>query len=84
MTRVNVTSSNVRFLSYDEANSELEVGFEAPETELCYVRVYRYFNLPKNTYDALISYPSTGEFLCKYIAYEYQYEYLGLEGELEK
>ena len=32
--KIEVSSSNIKYVSYDEVNQQLKVGFEAPETEL--------------------------------------------------
>lgn len=83
MDKIEVTSSNLKYVAYDEASKQLQVGFEAPETNLEYARVYKYYDLPLEVYQALMTNPSKGEYLCKYIAFEYSYEYMGLEGELK-
>ena len=44
-----------------------------------YARVYRYSSLPMDVYAALMASASKGEYLCKNIAFEYPYEYLGIE-----
>ena len=80
--KIEVISSNIKYVSYDEVNQQLKVGFEAPETELQYARVYRYSSLPMDVYKALMASASKGEYLCKNIAFEYPYEYLGIEGDL--
>ena len=82
MDKTEVVSSNIRYVSYNEADQQLQVGFEAPETDMEYARVYRYYDLPKDVYQSLMANPSKGEYLCEHIAFAYRYEYLGTEGEL--
>jgi len=67
-----VTSSNLRALRYDAAVRQLDVWFMSG-------RVYRYFDVPADTYAALIAAPSHGQFFSRTIRGRYRYERLADE-----
>ncbi len=56
MEREQVSSSNVKSIGYDINTSILEVEFKNG-------RVYQYFNVPINVYNALINASSIGKYL---------------------
>jgi hypothetical protein len=56
MNREPVRSSDLRSVGYDLSNSILEVEFHGG-------RIYHYFKVPLEIYDALMNAPSKGTFL---------------------
>ena len=78
MVMLEIASSNIRFVEYLEGEEQLIVAFEEPDEIFDFCRVYRYFDVPKSVYEALMNFPSKGEYLCEHIAYKFEYEFLGL------
>lgn len=70
MNRTYVSSSNVRSVGYDESSATLEVEFLSGA-------IYRYFNVPRATYDAFMAAPSKGKFLNWQIKPMYAYSRVG-------
>lgn len=66
MEREQVSSSNVKSIGYDINTSILEVEFKNG-------RVYQYFNVPINVYNALINASSIGKYLNSNIVGVYKY-----------
>lgn len=60
MNREPVRSSNLKSVGYDPSNSILEVEFHGG-------RIYNYFEVPLEIYDALMKAPSKGTFLDRNI-----------------
>ena len=56
MNRETVRSSNLKSVGYDPSNSILEVEFHGG-------RIYHYFRVPLEIYNALMNAPSKGTFL---------------------
>lgn len=67
MHREPVSSSNIASIGYDEATQTLEVEFLNN-------RVYQYFNVPANIYEALMVAPSHGVFFNTNIKNQFAYE----------
>ncbi len=84
MNRQSVESSNIKTIGYDPINHILEVEFgKDVEEGNPYNRLYHYFEVPEEVYQALMSAPSHGEFLYWHIAYKFTYKYLGTLGDIE-
>lgn len=66
MERQQVSSSNLKSIGYDINTSILEVEFKNG-------RVYQYFNVPINVYNALINASSIGKYLNSNIVGVYKY-----------
>ena len=66
MEREQVSTSNVKSIGYDINTSILEVEFKNG-------RVYQYFNVPINVYNALINASSIGKYLNSNIVGVYKY-----------
>ena len=66
MEREQVSSSNVKSIGYDINTSILEVEFKNG-------RVYQYFNVPINVYNAIINASSIGKYLNSNIVGVYKY-----------
>ena len=66
MEREQVSSSNVKSIGYNINTSILEVEFKNG-------RVYQYFNVPINVYNALINASSIGKYLNSNIVGVYKY-----------
>lgn len=66
MEREQVSSSNVKSIGYDINTSILEVEFKNG-------RVYQYFNVPINVYNAFINASSIGKYLNSNIVGVYKY-----------
>ena len=66
MEREQVSSSNLKSIGYDINTSILEVEFKNG-------RVYQYFNVPINVYNALINASSVGKYLNSNIVGVYKY-----------
>jgi hypothetical protein len=64
-----VQSSNLRAVRYDTTARQLDVWFLSG-------RIYRYFDVPAETYAALIAAPSHGQFFSRSIRGRYRYERL--------
>lgn len=60
MERVQVSSSSIAAIGYDESSSTLEIEFNNGS-------VYQYFDVPKSVYDDLWAAESRGAFLSKHI-----------------
>lgn len=60
MNRTLVRSSNLKSVGYDPSNSILEVEFHGG-------RIYHYFRVPLEIYDALINAASKGKFLDRHV-----------------
>lgn len=67
MQRQPVSSSNIASIGYDEATQTLEVEFLDQS-------VYQYFNVPPNTFEALMAASSHGVFLNANIKGQFAYE----------
>jgi len=67
MKRTAVRSSQIRSAGYEEDSKTLEVEFHSGG-------VYQYANVPKATYDALMSAPSAGSFLARNIKGRFSYK----------
>ncbi len=66
MDRIPVASSNILSIGYDEANKVLEVEFAGGA-------IYQYHNVPSDSYQKLISAPSTGKYFMEIIKNQYTY-----------
>lgn len=66
MERIQVSSSNIQSIGYDEASMTLEVEFKNGA-------VYQYFDVPKTEYDALMSAGSQGQYLAANIKGRYRF-----------
>lgn len=66
MVRQPVSSSDLRSVGYDAANSILEIEFHSGG-------VYQYFSVPSNTYQSLMSAPSHGQYFHSHIKDRYRY-----------
>ncbi len=66
MKRKGVISSSLRSVGYDEAARVLEVEFLSGG-------VYRYYGVPRETYQELLESPSKGRYFLEHIKDEYQY-----------
>ena len=66
MEREQVSSSNLKSIGYDINTSILEVEFKNG-------RVYQYFNVPINVYNAIINASSIGKYLNSNIVGVYKY-----------
>ncbi len=66
MKRQKVSSSNLRSVGYDEAEGILEIEFQDG-------RVYRYYEVPKEVYEDLLSAPSLGRFFLANVKDVYRY-----------
>lgn len=53
--RIQVSSSNLKSVGYDEEHKILEVEFKGGG-------IYRYKNVPKETFESFLSSPSLGKF----------------------
>ena len=60
MNREPVRSSNLKSVGYDPSNSILEIEFHSG-------RIYHYFKVPLEIYDALMNAPSKGTYLDRNI-----------------
>ena len=66
MQRIQVESSNIAAIGYDEK-------FETLEVEFLNGAVYQYFDVPKQIYDGLMSASSHGQYLNQNIKGSYRY-----------
>jgi hypothetical protein len=73
-----IVSSNIRFVEYNKNKLQLMVAFEEPDEDFNFCRIYSYKDVPESIYEAFMSFPSKGEFLCEHIAFKFEYEFLGL------
>lgn len=67
MERIEVRSSNIKSIGYDEANKILEIEFVKG-------KVYRYANVPMDTYESLMRCDSAGVYFASFIKGKYEYE----------
>ncbi len=65
--RHKVTSSDIASIGYDDASGTLEIEFHA-------TNVYRYFSVPKETYEGLLATPSPGKYFLQHIKGRYAWE----------
>ncbi|MGY1889303.1 KTSC domain-containing protein [Pseudomonas jessenii] len=66
MERVQVSSSNVESVGFDEDSETLEVEFKNGT-------LYQYFDVPKNVYEGLVGADSVGGYLAANIKGVYRY-----------
>ncbi len=66
MEMINVVSSNVAAVGYDEESQTLQVEFNNGST-------YQYFDVPEDTYKGLLSAESVGKFLNQKVKGSYRY-----------
>jgi hypothetical protein len=66
MKRVQVSSSNVASVGYDDESRTLEIGFHNGS-------VYQYFDVPRAVYESLISADSAGSYLHQNIKGVYRF-----------
>ena len=56
----------------------LSIGYDKPlailEVEFTSGDIYRYFDVPENLFKQFLSAPSHGQFLNRYISYNYRYQ----------
>ena len=69
MDIIQVSSSMIGSVGYDQSNKLLEVEFSSNS-------VYQYFNVPVIIYNDLISAPSKGKYFTAFIKYKFQYHQL--------
>ncbi len=67
MNRTAVRSRDIAIVGYDPETSTLEITFRIGG-------VYRYFEVPVEAYQALMSSPSQGKYFDQHIKYSYRYE----------
>lgn len=65
-TRTPVASSSVRSVGYDEAENSLEIEFQSGG-------IYRYADVPRDTYEGLLSAASHGSYFHDHIRGQYDY-----------
>jgi len=65
MEREYVRSSNLKSIGYEEENQILEIEFN-------HGGVYRYYGIPSNVHDALMSASSKGSYFSSYIKNVYR------------
>ena len=66
MIRQLVDSSNIRSIGYDSRSQTLEIEFHSGG-------IYQYFNVPKSTYNALMSASSCGSYFHRHIKDQYRW-----------
>ena len=66
MNRQHVSSNNIRSIGYDLKSQTLEIEFHSGG-------IYQYFNVPKSTYDALMSASSHGSFFHRHIKDQFRW-----------
>lgn len=66
MERINVASTNIASIGYDEPTQTLEVEFHGGA-------VYQYYNVPTAMYEQIMQQSSKGSFLNSYIKNAYPY-----------
>ena len=69
MKRINVSSSNLKSVGYDETSKTLEIEF-------LHGGVYQYFSVPKSEYEALMKADSHGKYFIAHIKDSYDFEKL--------
>lgn len=67
MKRASVNSSNLKSVGYDETRETLEIEFLHGD-------VYRYFDVPKSEYEALMKANSHGKYFVAHIKDNYMFE----------
>lgn len=67
MHRINVESSNLKSMGYDQGSMLLEIEFN----DGC---IYHYYNLPLDVYQGLMSAPSHGKYFNQHIMGRYRYD----------
>jgi len=65
MDHINVDSSIIRSVGYDETSQALEITFRE--------KTYRYTGVPRATYEALAAAPSVGKYFHAHIKGRYSY-----------
>lgn len=66
MEMINVQSSNLKRVGYDEQRKILKIEFHNG--------TYVYFNVPKQVFESLLKAPSKGEYHADFIKNVYQYQ----------
>lgn len=66
MKRQRVTSSSLRSVGYDESTETLEIEFHNG-------RVYRYYDVPREVYEELMSAESLGSYFVENIRDNFRY-----------
>lgn len=66
MEMINVVSSNVAAVGYDEESQTLQVEFNNGST-------YQYFDVPEEIFNGLLSAESVGQFLNQKVKGSYRY-----------
>ncbi|MDQ7010071.1 MAG: KTSC domain-containing protein [Candidatus Gracilibacteria bacterium] len=66
MQRINVVSSNIKSIGYNEDNFTLEIEFNDNS-------IYQYINVPKNEYESIMNSNSHGKYLNENIKGVYQF-----------
>ncbi len=66
MNRQDVSSSNIRSIGYDSESQTLEIEFHSGG-------IYQYFNVPKSTYNELMSASSHGSFFSRQIKDQFEW-----------
>jgi len=69
IVRIPITSSNLKAIGYDEEHKILEVEFKGGG-------VYRYKDVPKETFESFLSSPSLGKFFMGSIRNRFLFERL--------
>ncbi len=67
INRQPVVSSDIASIGYDEASQTLEIEFKA-------TGAYRYFSVPRATYDGLAGTPSPGKYFLQHIKGKFAWE----------
>lgn len=70
MNRVNVSSSNIASVGYDEASSTLEIEFVGGG-------LYQYDDVSKEVYEEFLNADSKGKFFAQNIKGSYRYRKIG-------
>ena len=70
MNKLNVVSTNVKSIGYDNGTQTLEVEF-------LNARVYQYYGVPEHIHDQFMQASSKGKFLHAYIKDQYPYSRVG-------
>lgn len=66
MERIQVASSNISSIGYDEDSSTLEIEFHSGA-------VYQYFDVPSNVHQGIMEAGSHGQYLAQHIKGHYRY-----------
>ena len=77
MDRTQVDSSNISSIGYDSDKLTLEVEFRTG-------KVYQYWNVPKDVYDALIASESKGKYFHSEVRSKYACGLVGLPPDTPK